>query len=40
MPRLSVEDAKTVESVIEFALAALPQTAPQRSDWEHVYIAA
>jgi hypothetical protein len=37
MPRLSVEDAKAVEAVIEFALAALPQTAPQRSDWERVH---
>ena len=37
MPRLSVEDAKAVESVIEFALAALPQTAPQRSDRERVH---
>lgn len=36
MPRLSIEDACQVAAAVEHALAALPQDAPQRADWERV----
>ena len=37
MPRLNIEDARAVEAAVEYALATLPQNAPQRLDWERAY---
>ena len=38
MPRLNIEDARAVEAAVAYALAALPQNAPQRLDWERAYV--
>ena len=37
MPRLNIEDARAVEAAVEYALATLPQNAPERPDWERAY---
>lgn len=37
MPRLNLQTARVVEAAVAYALAALPQDAPQRPDWEKAY---